>query len=400
MLDEDKKASSGKKRVSVDSIKNDDNSINPGLEARKKYLAEREKQKEILRKEEEERIRTAKREEEKKAEYERQEIELAGQKQRIKHLRIIYWSFIVIPLIPIIVSLCMIPKYFFMYAWQIVLLVLFGLFTVAFVVNCAKLNKESPKIKEKVDACFNGTILTYLASVIFLIITISLSCVYKYDRLYKGYDNGYFYRVDRQGYAKVFRNAAPELRIPLNVDGKSVKSFWLMGDRDEVKKVYLPDSFDIIKSDQFFEFSNLEYVELPRTVSKIETDSFNNCRNLKTPSFGPSLESIDNCAFWGCRRFEMLSFQEGLKSIDSFAFGGCESLSYVKLPNSIEKLGRSVFKSCDLLKTINFMGTVERWNGITKEEYTKNEWSKTEYWYSDSNIEKVICLDGTITIER
>lgn len=181
MLDEDKKVSSGKKRVSVDSIKNDDNSMNPGLEARKKYLAEREKQKEILRKEEEERIRTAKREEEKKAEYERQEIELAGQKQRIKHLRIIYWSFIAIPLIPIIVSLCMIPKYFFMYAWQIVLLVLFGLFTVAFVVNCAKLNKESPKIKEKVDACFNGTILTYLASVTFLIITISLSCVYKYE---------------------------------------------------------------------------------------------------------------------------------------------------------------------------------------------------------------------------
>ena len=57
------------------------NSMNPGLEARKKYLAEREKEKEILRKEEEERIEAAKKEEKKKAERERQENELANQKK-------------------------------------------------------------------------------------------------------------------------------------------------------------------------------------------------------------------------------------------------------------------------------------------------------------------------------
>lgn len=390
MLDETKKVSSGKKRVSVDSMESDDNSMNLGLEARKKYLAERQRQKEILRKEEEERIETAKKEEEKKAEHERQEME----KKTEKHFTTINWFFIAIPLLLIAVSLCMIPKYFFMYAWQIVLLVLFCFFTIVFVFNCIKVKKVPTKIKEKVDTSFNGTILAYLASVIFLVITISLSCVYKYDRSYEGYDNGYFYNTYRQGYAQVYANDAHEFRIPSKVDGKYVKYIKFLGNIKKIKKVYLPDSFDIIESNQFYEFSNLEYVELPRAVSIIERFSFGGCWNLKTPSFGPRLESIGYAAFNSCDQFETLSFDKGLKNIGSYAFSGCDRLSYVQLPNTIEHLGIDIFDGCNRLKAINYMGTVEQWNAMKKVQSENNH-----YWYSGSSIEKVICLDGTITLE-
>lgn len=356
MLDEAKKVSSGKKRVSVDSMESDDNSMNLGLEARKKYLAERERQKEILRKEEEDRIETAKKEEEKKAEHERQENELGNQKKRIKLLRTLNCFLIIFPLLPVIVSLCTMPKYFFMYNLQGILLVLLGLFTVPFVSNCIKYKKELISIKEKIRGIFTGSALSYSASIIFFVVTIGMSINYKFNCFYDGYDNGYFYSDYEQDYASVFVDSAPILRIPSKLDGRTVRRIYLNGDESKVRRVYLPETFIFIETNQFFNFENLEFID----------------------------------------------FSSKTTYIGNGAFCSCSSLSYFEIPGTVKNLGYSIFEKCYLLKTINFMGTVKQWNEIKKEEYAhRSYWSDyyTEYWYSGSSIEKVICLDGAITLE-
>jgi len=82
---------------------------------------------------------------------------------------------------------------------------------------------------------------------------------------------------------------------------------------------------------------------------------------------------------------------------DSITIIGSESfysssLTGVVIPNSVTSIGSMVFDKTDLTE-ISYVGTVEEWNAITKSSI----WNESEF--GSSVLTKVICLDGTITLE-
>ena len=74
--------------------------------------------------------------------------------------------------------------------------------------------------------------------------------------------------------------------------------------------------------------------------------------------------------------------------LDGLVFDDCRELSIVRIPNTLQSIGSEVFKNCYKLKKLFYEGKMEDFDQIYKD---KN-------WSTHSYIEKVICIDGIISI--
>lgn len=80
---------------------------------------------------------------------------------------------------------------------------------------------------------------------------------------------------------------------------------------------------------------------------------------------------------------------ETLSYTGSGAFEGCTSLNYIKIPK-FTNLPFGLFNGCTSLLEINYDGTMSEWNSASS--------GLSSSWNYGSVIERVICLDGTITL--
>ena len=120
--------------------------------------------------------------------------------------------------------------------------------------------------------------------------------------------------------------------------------------------------------------------------SCIDTDT-----NIIIPDMynGLPVTSIGHSAFEYCMSLESVIIGNSVKSIGDDAFYNCTSLASITISDSVTSINKNAFSHCIVLRSIKFEGTVEQWNAINKESY----------WNYKVPASKVICSDGTVSLE-
>ena len=162
----------------------------------------------------------------------------------------------------------------------------------------------------------------------------------------------------------------------------------------EIPSNYLSYSKDLIS------------IDIPGNIKSIGSYAFGNCIGLTSVTIGKGVTSIGDHAFYYCRGLESITIPDSVTSIRDFAFEGCSGLTSITIGNDVKSIGWGVFiycrgltsvtigngvisigdgafKYCKELTDIIYMGTVEQWKKIKKEE---NDFSEV----------KIHCIDGEV----
>lgn len=130
----------------------------------------------------------------------------------------------------------------------------------------------------------------------------------------------------------------------------------------QLKRVYIPDSVEIIEDGAFSECKELKYVRLPNSLkgSNLGKGVFKNCCKLNHIQIPDNLTEIKKETFAGNSGLSNLKLNKGLLKIGSQAFTECNLLESVKIPESVTSIGKDAFHPCKNLKTIEFKGVATR----------------------------------------
>ena len=158
---------------------------------------------------------------------------------------------------------------------------------------------------------------------------------------------------------------------------------------------------------EYFAYNNdLISIDIPGNIKSIGSYAFGNCRGLTSVTIGKGVTSIGDHAFYYCRGLESITIPDSMTSIGDFAFEGCSGLTSITIGNNVKSIGwdafvycrgltsvtigngvisigDEAFKYCKELTDIIYMGTVEQWKKIKKEE---NDFSEV----------KIHCIDGEV----
>ena len=156
---------------------------------------------------------------------------------------------------------------------------------------------------------------------------------------------------------------------------------------NNVQKVILPDSVEIIGYGAFWECDELSDVVFSDNLRSIGEMAFEDTylRKLVLPSkvtyiganaFPTVLEEItlpEGLAEIEANAFKNTSIKEivipdSVRILGAYCFDGCESLTTVYLGSGLERMGNTLFKNTNI-KTIYYNGTEEDWDNIVKKPY-------------------------------
>ena len=158
-----------------------------------------------------------------------------------------------------------------------------------------------------------------------------------------------------------------------------------------LKDINLEDTLiQVIGSSAFAGNAGLKHIKLPSTVLKINADAFNCCSHLKSIDVGSNCDTIGYSAFEMCNELREVKLGTYTTRIGEYAFNHCESLEELVLPSGLKNIDYQAFGSCIKLKELKYEGTMEAFNQILL----------APHWNKDSEIERVICTDGIVPIEK
>ena len=83
-----------------------------------------------------------------------------------------------------------------------------------------------------------------------------------------------------------------------------------------------------------------------------------------------------------------ISIPHNIVSVNDDAFFNCVNLQKINISTGVKSIGSQCFYNCSSLHSVTYLGTVAQWNDIVK----------MNGWNYQSNIEKIICLDGEIIL--
>lgn len=168
----------------------------------------------------------------------------------------------------------------------------------------------------------------------------------------------------------------------------------------------IPDSVSIILPDCFSHCTSLTEIQIPNTLTYIGDRAFAGCTALSEVTLPSTLTLIGQYAFHGAglRSIDIpgtsgsiadgafiempnltsVTMKPGVSYIGFQAFCSNPKLSQVILPNSIGYIDAYAFSNCPQLTSISFNGTKAEWEAMRK----------SEDWYGNSPITKIICTDG------
>lgn len=143
---------------------------------------------------------------------------------------------------------------------------------------------------------------------------------------------------------------------------------------------------------------NVKFITLSNSITSIDNIAFINCSNLagiKIDSNNKIYESMGDCIIQtdtqklilGCKK-SIIPADDSVIIIDSYAFCGCNGMISITIPNNITQINTQAFYNCTDLVNINYLGTMDQWNKILKDNN----------WAIYSGLHTITCIDGTISI--
>ena len=127
---------------------------------------------------------------------------------------------------------------------------------------------------------------------------------------------------------------------------------------DNLKKVKLPNSLEVIDRGAFAYCYNIEEFELSDGIKEIGYGAFSDCENLRKITFSKNLKKIDSYAFRGCENLEKINFSDGVEVIGEYAFCSCENIKNIEIPKSVKQIGKFAFSECNSVEEIKFLGKI------------------------------------------
>ncbi len=105
---------------------------------------------------------------------------------------------------------------------------------------------------------------------------------------------------------------------------------------------------------------NLQKVSVPDTYEIIGWNTFCRCSALTSVSLSEGLKEIGGDAFWDCTSLEEITIPSTVTNIGASAFHGCEKLRSVTFAgdSQLNYAGNRIFLDCDNLTSIEYLGVV------------------------------------------
>lgn len=182
------------------------------------------------------------------------------------------------------------------------------------------------------------------------------------EKIYKYGDFEYQYIKGTDYVAIVGYKGKDEILIyPKEIEGKQVYSISCRSDysRDEawmVREIVIPEG--VVEIGDLDAFNNLEKIELPKTLEIVGMRAFECCTKLESVKLPEGLKKIERDAFRGCKSLKEIQIPKGVSVIDELAFAGCSSLQQVTIPPGVKTIGVEAFNGCTSLKEITIPDTV------------------------------------------
>lgn len=120
----------------------------------------------------------------------------------------------------------------------------------------------------------------------------------------------------------------------------------------DVMKIEISNDIEIIGSNTFENYSNLEKITLSERIFAVLEKGFKDCTALKHINLPNSLTSIGKLAFHNCIHIKELELPKGISYIDENAFSGCISLSSISIPEGITEIKPFTFSGCHSLTKV------------------------------------------------
>ncbi len=174
-----------------------------------------------------------------------------------------------------------------------------------------------------------------------------------------------------------------------------------------LKTIDIPDNVTVINMSAFEE-SGIENIELPSGLTYIDSEVFKACHFLKTVVINNKVRTIYPQAFEECIALENIVIPDSVTEIDEQVFESCTSLKTITLSKNLGRLEDYAFKNCTALEkitlpkalTVIYDRAFECCDNITVYyEGKKEDWEKLSI-YAMASIDKIICSDGEIILEK
>ena len=185
-----------------------------------------------------------------------------------------------------------------------------------------------------------------------------------------------------------------ELMIPAYYDGAPVReiNYSAFQGRDQITRVVLPETLEIIGSAAFASCTMLEEIIIPAGVKEIGSDAFYNCVNLERAVI-LGAERIRENAFTYCSSLYDVTLPEGLLAIEN-AFEYCPELKEIYIPESVNEVNAYAFGGTYEIKVYTSRGeATELWG------YSYGDFPETVHIYWNYDVPGVEDLDVTFTDE-
>lgn len=119
-------------------------------------------------------------------------------------------------------------------------------------------------------------------------------------------------------------------------------------------EITLPNSVTVLGNGVFSGCTALKSVSLASTVKKISPSAFEDCTSLEGITLYDGLTDIGYRAFAGCTSLKTVALPSTLKVVSDSAFRGCTSLTSVTIPARVENIGAYAFSDATALSAFSF----------------------------------------------
>lgn len=172
----------------------------------------------------------------------------------------------------------------------------------------------------------------------------------KIDKLSVAEDNPFLFSYnnvvyDKNNYSSV---ACPKSLTEISVPNGVKIITNAFSNSDNLIKITLPESVDIIEAKAFYKCTNLISIEMPKEMISIGEQAFYECASLRSIIIPDGITTIESKTFTECTSLQNIYLPSTLQNIEYQAFYSCKSLGEIQLNEGLQRIGDQAFYECGL----------------------------------------------------